>query len=409
MKIQTSDKTTRSEVRRLSVVFCVSTLGYGGAETLLENLVCRLDPRRFAVAICCTKTLGPIGRRLQSTLPIFEYRMQRKWDVRIVRWMKQRLQDRQADIVITVGAGDKMFWGRLAAWRAGVPVVISALHTTGWPDEIGRLNRLLTPINDAFVGVAASHGKHLVEKEKLPTNKVHVISNGIDVHRYRPQTACHELRESLGIPSGCQLVGIVARLGAEKNHEMFFRVAHQVHSQLPNTHFLVVGDGPRRQHLEALADELEITRCVHFTGARADVPQLLSLLDVFLLTSHNEASPVSVLEAMSSGIPVITTNVGSLLEIVIDGNVGYLVPPGDDDEMILRTVELLRSPDARATLGQAARQRVINHWSVDTMVHGYERLMLQLWSQKSGQPIENITRHDNISSDDMQQVNLIDV
>jgi glycosyltransferase involved in cell wall biosynthesis len=182
-----------------------------------------------------------------------------------------------------------------------------------------------------------------------------------------------------------------------------------VHSQVPNTHFLVVGDGPRRQDLEALADELKITHCVHFTGTRADVPELLSLLDVFLLTSHNEASPVSVLEAMSSGIPVVTTNVGSLSEIVIDGDVGYLVPPGDDDEMILRAVELLRSPDARAALGQAARQRVINHWSVDTMVHGYERLMLRLWSQKSGQPIENITRHDNINSDDMQQVNLIDV
>ena len=391
MRIQASENPLRSEPRRLSVVFFVSTLGYGGAETLLENLVCRLDPRRFAVAVCCTKTFGPIGERLRQKLPVFEYRLQRKWDVRILRWMKQRLRHREADIVITVGAGDKMFWGRLAAWWAGVPVIISALHTTGWPDEIGKLNRLLTPLNDAFVAVAKSHQRYLTQTESLPRDKVHVIDNGIDTDRFRPREARRDLRDALGIPDGAQLVGIVARLGVEKNHELFLRVAKRVRNQLPNTHFLVVGDGPRRGPLEQLADELKINDCTHFTGTRSDVEDLLALMDLFLLTSHSEASPVSVLEAMSSGTPVIATRVGSVPETIVDGQMGYLVSPGDEQTMSRRVVQLLTDSNLRLAQGRAGRKRVVDCSSIDAMVGGYEQLMLGLWSQKVGDPL---CRHD---------------
>ena len=88
--------------------------------------------------------------------------------------------------MVTVGAGDKMFWGRLAARRVGVPVIVSALHSTGWPDGVGRLNRLLTPITDAFIAVAASHGRFLIERTGFPADKVAVIPNGVDTQRFAP-------------------------------------------------------------------------------------------------------------------------------------------------------------------------------------------------------------------------------
>jgi glycosyltransferase involved in cell wall biosynthesis len=370
--------------RRLSVMFMVSTLDYGGAETLLDNLARRLDRDRFSIGVCCTKTRGPLGERLAKEVPVYEYQMRRKWDVRIIRWLKARLLEHGADIVVTVGAGDKMFWGRLAARGANVPIVISALHTTGWPDAIGRLNRLLTPVNDAFVGVAKSHRQYLIQTEKLPMDKVHVISNGIDTDMFRPREANRELRDSLRIPAGAPVAGIVARLGEEKNHEFFLRVAHRVRTELPTAHFLIVGDGPRRRHLEDLAGKMKIADCVHFTGARADVDELLALMDVFLLTSYIEANPVSLLEAMSTGIPVVSTNVGSIPETVINGQVGYLVPSGDEDAMTRRVVQLLENSDLCKSLGRAGRHHVVHCWSLEKMVRSYEQLMLRLWSAKVG-------------------------
>ncbi len=409
MRTQALPKPRPVRPRRLSVMFVVTTLDLGGAETLLDNLVRRLDPEHFAAGVCCTKTRGPIGECLAESYPVHEYRLKRKWDLRVVAWMKRRLREQGTDIVVTVGAGDKMFWGRLAARLAKVPVVISALHTTGWPDSIGRLNRLLTPLNDAFVGVAPAHALHLVEQERLPANKVFVIPNGIDAQAFQPRDADERLRASFGISAAAPVAGIVARLGVEKNHEMFLRVAQRIRARLPGAHFLVIGDGPRRKELEALASAMRIGDCVHFTGARRDVPQLLSLLDVFLLTSLNEASPVSVLEAMSSGTPVVATDVGSVSETVIDGQVGYLVPPNDDVAMSERAIRLLADEGARAAMGQAARKQAVSRWSVANMVQGYEQLMLRLWSQKLGQPIARTVRLPLDDLDEADRLRLIDI
>ena len=109
---------------------------------------------------------------------------------------------------------------------------------------------------------------------------------------------------------------------------MFLKVAAQVRREVPDAHFAIIGDGPRRTDLEALTKQLGLADCVHFLGRRSDVPQLLNLFDVFTLTSHNEANPVSILEAAATGKPIVATRVGSIPETVLDGVTGYLVDPG---------------------------------------------------------------------------------
>jgi hypothetical protein len=109
-----------------------------------------------------------------------------------------------------------MFWGRLAAAKAGVPVILSALHSTGWPDCIERPNRWLTDITDGFIAVAPAHGRFLVEGEGFPTEKVFVIPNGVDVFLFRPDLDCHVQRQELGLNSAQRVVGIVAALRPKK-------------------------------------------------------------------------------------------------------------------------------------------------------------------------------------------------
>ena len=313
----------RSLVGPLRCQFMITSMPVGGAETLLVNLLRRMDREQFDPEVICLKEPGPLGEQIAEELPLHSGLLRGRWDIAVLPRLIRRMRSGRVDAVITVGAGDKMFWGRLAAWLAGVPVVISALHSTGWPDGVGRLNRCLTPLTDAFIAVADSHGEFLREFERFPAAKVHVIRNGVDCDRFRPDHRAREsVRSELELPPQAVLVGIVAALRPEKNLGMLSRAAARLRGSSRPIHWLIVGDGPERERSQQLAAELDVHDRVHFLGTRHDTPRLLAALDLCVLCSLNEASPVSVLEALACEIPVVATDVGSVSETVRDGETG---------------------------------------------------------------------------------------
>jgi glycosyltransferase involved in cell wall biosynthesis len=365
----------------LRLMFLVTSMPVGGAETLLMNLVRGLDAQRFAPEIVCLKERGPLGIELARELPVHSNMISNKFDVLVLWRLWQLMRNRRIDAVVTIGAGDKMFWGRLAAKLAGVPVIMSALHSTGWPDSVGKLNRLLTPITDAFIGVADAHGTHLVEREHFPASKVHVIYNGVDTVRFCPGDK-RTVRAELGLPIDAQVVAILAALRPEKNHELFLAGAAEILGSHPRARFLVIGDGPTRAQLEGLAEQLKISSATRFLGSRPDVHRVLQAVDVLALTSHNEASPVSILEALSCGVPAVSADVGSVNETVIDGITGRLFPAGDQASYVCAVTELLDNVPLRAQMGANGRQEMIAKRSLEAMVHGYEALLDRLYAAK---------------------------
>lgn len=368
----------------LRVMFLLSSMPVGGAETLLVNLTRRLDKSRFTPLLCCLQTLGPLGEELARELPAYHGLIRGKYDALVLPRLVRLLKRERVDAIVTVGAGDKMFWGRIAARLAGVPVICSAIHSTGWPDVIERPNRwrLLTHWTDAFIAVADEHGRHLVEIEGFPTDRVHVIPNGIDVQRFTAAADAAPLRASLGIGAAAPLVGIVAALRPEKDHVLFLRTAALVHEKMCAARFLIIGEGPERPVLEQLARELNLQDAVQFLGNRSDIPELLSALDVFVLTSQMEASPVSIMEAMACGKPVVAPRVGSIDESVIDGVTGYLVEPGKSTLAADRILRLLEDPSLARRMGQAGRERVCQRSSLESMVTGYEELLSTIYESK---------------------------
>lgn len=380
---ESAEYSSHAAQRPLRVMFVITCMPVGGAETLLVNLVRRLDGDRFAPELCCLKYFGSLGDVLASEIPAFTGLLSQKYDLAVLGRLTRLLKQRKIDAVITVGTGgDKMFWGRLAAWRAGVPVIASALHSTGLPDRVEWLNRRLEPITDAFIAVAQPHAHYLAEHEGCPFNKVRVIPNGVDVERFRPIAPNAALRASLGLASESPVAAIVAALRPEKNHELFLAAAARIRRLRPDAQFLVIGDGAQRAKLESLRDSLNLADCVRFLGTRGDIPELLSLVDVLMLTSHMEANPVSILEALACGKPVVATRVGSISESVHDGQNGYLVPPGDADALADRVVDLFVDRNLARRLGQAGRQMVIDQWSLDRMVRGYEELIEGIYGSK---------------------------
>lgn len=366
--------------RPLRVMFLHTWAGVGGAETLMLNLIRRLDRRRFAPELACLKTLGAIGQTLSAEIPTYERLLSHKFDLRVLPRLTRLLRQRQIDAIVSVGAGDKAFWGRLAARLAGVPVALMAIHSTGWPDEIGRLNRALTRLTDGFIAVAQSHGRYLTDVERLPAAKVFVIPNGIDTRQFCPRPKCDDARGRLGLSPG-PLVGTVARLTEAKNLELFLEVAARTRRGRADAQFVIVGDGPLGDALRRKAQELGLAQAVHFLGWRSDIAEIVALLDVFLLTSRMEANPVSVLEALGCGVPVISTRVGSVAETVVEG-VGYLVEPGDAAGMTARLGELLDHPQQARQMGAVGRRLVEDHWSLDGMVEKYQELIERLYRQK---------------------------
>jgi len=375
-----------SRAMPLRVMFVVTSMPVGGAETLLVNLVRRMDSARFVPEIVCLKQLGPLGEELACNFRVHHGLIAAKYDVRVVWRLARLMRSRQIDAVVTVGAGDKMFWGRLAARLAGVPVTACALHSTGWPDSVGRLNRMLTPITDAFIGVAREHGRHLVHQEGFPAHKVHVIPNGIDVERFRPDRAARErIRSEWGISLETPCCGLVAALRPEKNHRLLLKAFSLLRQAVPEANLVIVGDGPERSSLESTTRSMfpgAAANRVHFLGNRSDVPAVLAALDAFVLTSDNEANPVSILEAMATELPIVSTRVGSVHESVVHGQTGFLAAAGDAEAIAGHLTQVLSNPLLAQELGTAGRQRVMENATLQTMVDGYQRLLSELHASK---------------------------
>jgi glycosyltransferase involved in cell wall biosynthesis len=371
--------------RPINTCFVITSMHVGGAETLLTNLIDQLDRTRVNPHLVCLKELGELGERLSKSIPTYHSLTSSKFDVRIFSRLVNIFRENAIQAVITVGAGDKMFWGRLAARWADVEIVASALHSTGWPDEIGLLNRLLTPTTDAFIAVADSHRTYLRDVERLPNEKVFVIPNGIDTHRFRPSAANRlAVRRELGIDQEAPVVGIVAALRPEKDHVLFLRTAKRLLASKPNCKFLVIGDGQEQSNIEQTIEELKLSENVLMLGSRSDTQRYLAAVDVFALTSKNEAKPVSILEALACEVPVVAPNVGSVKESVVEGVTGYLVDSRDPQDFATSIEKLLSDENLRKQLGRQGRQHVCEVSSLTSMVLGYESLLWQLHCQRRG-------------------------
>ena len=370
--------------RPLRVMFLLTSMPVGGAETLLVNLVRRFDRDRIQPLIGCLKHKDELGELISAEVPVFDALLRHKYDLAIVGRLKRLFREQAIDAIVTVGAGDKMFWGRIAAQRAGVPVILSALHSTGWPDGVGRLNRLLTGITDGFIAVAKQHAEFQVEQENFPSEKVFLIPNGIDTNHFQFDPQRRAIwRSKLKIAADSPVVSIVAALRPEKNHALFLQAARSVSEHLPQARFVIAGDGPERAGLESLASKLGLANKVHFLGSVGDSVGVLSMSDLFALTSHNEASPVSIMEAFSCQRPVVAPAVGSIHETVLDGKNGYLVAAGDVAQTSLRWREILCQPSLARRFGEAGRKHIVENCSLEQMTLGYTNLIEHCFHRKT--------------------------
>jgi glycosyltransferase involved in cell wall biosynthesis len=248
-----------------------------------------------------------------------------------------------------------------AAVLARVPAIVATVHL--YPEfPLDRSNYLQERLLAAFVGryIAVSNdiATRLTGTFRWPPSKIEVIHNGISLDRFR-RGADADLRAQLAGPGERPVFLTVARLDAQKGHDVLLRAAAQV----AEARFALAGEGPERSRLESEAKRLGLGDRVLFLGQRPDVPELLAASDGFVLPSLYEGSPLAVLEAMAAAKPVISSAIGGTDELVVDGESGLLVPPGDANALTGAIRRVLSSPQLRGQLGAAARSRVERHFS----------------------------------------------
>ncbi len=202
---------------------------------------------------------------------------------------------------------------------------------------------------DRLIAVSRSIERKL-HHEGRDVIPVDLIYNGVDLQRYDHQEPCCTLPDEYGMEPGSQIVGVVARLEPEKGHPTLFDAWPIVLRAVPDTYLLVVGEGSRRDALEAQARELRIAHRVVFTGRRDDVPAVTAALDVAVLPSYREAQGLTILEAMALSRPVVASDVGGIPEMIQDGKTGLLVPPHDPEALAAAIIRLLTDHPLADTL-----------------------------------------------------------
>jgi glycosyltransferase involved in cell wall biosynthesis len=267
--------------------------------------------------------------------------------------------------------------GRLAARLTYVPVVLHTYHghvfegyfSPSWTRLFLSVERAVARVTDCLLAVSGAARRDLLALGVGRPDQFRVIPLGLDLERFLASDALPgQLRAELGLPLEAPLVGIVARLVHIKAHEVFFRAAARVAREVPGSQFVVVGDGERRAELETLSVQYGLAGRAHFLGWRQDLDRVYADLDVVVLTSRNEGSPVTLIEAMAAGRPVVATDVGGVAEVVEDGVTGHLAPSGDAEAVAVAVVDLLSDQKRGQIMGQAGRERVISQFTTKRLL-----------------------------------------
>lgn len=377
--------TLTSPDRRNRVVHLIQNLNYGGMERVLHNLARQLPGRGFDVHVVVMEYLGHFGGGLDEVATIHRLPPMSRFSMIYPGSLVALLK--RLDPGVVHSHSGVWFKASRAARSAGVPVIVHTDH--GRPDAVPFTDRvtdnIASRLTDAVIAVSDSLADLLRRQVVRYPARIRVITNGVDVNTVLPPIDRAALRAKLGLPVEACVIGSVGRLEPVKNYEL----ALQAFAQLEATNgvspiLVLVGDGSERARLEQLAITIGIASRVHFLGWRTDADRLHGAFDLFTLTSTSEGTSLSLLEAMSSGICPVTTDVGGNRAVMGPDLESLIVPPDDPLALAAAWRHLLTNPILRAEMGRRARHRVETTFSLEQMVDRHVALYQELFAQSGG-------------------------
>ena len=379
----------------MRILRVITRLNIGGPSIQAISLTTRLAERGHATTLIHGRLdrgegdmtyLAPPGASL-TFVPTLCRPIALADDLRSLFALRRLIRDFKPDIVHTHMAKAGML-GRLAALGSGARVVhtyhghvLEGYFSAAKTATFIMLERMLARCSDAIIAISPAIRRELLEHHRIGRpEQDQVVPLGFDLSSFAAldDAARAAARVSLGIAPQANVVTTVGRLTAIKQHGLFLDTFARVAAADPNALALIVGDGELRSEIEQRIAELGIPDRVRLLGWRRDLATINAATDVFLLTSRNEGTPVALIEAMASGVPGVSTDVGGVKDVINSPDVGLLAPFGDSGALASHVLALFENSPRRIAMGVAARTRVLDHYSVERLVDNiaavYERL-----------------------------------
>ncbi|MEW6169948.1 MAG: glycosyltransferase [Candidatus Omnitrophota bacterium] len=371
---------SRASARKINILHVIWSLEKGGAERFLVLLVKNFDQSRFNSIVCCLNWKGEWASELEEKgIKVIALNKKGKFDICVIYRIICVIRQYKIDIVNThLWAADCL--GRVAAIFGGVPIIISTVQNVDiWKKFWHKIiDKMLANRTTKFIAVSKAVKEFLINTEKIPEEKIEIIPNAIDAESLRVnELAGLRVREDLGIKNEEIVLTVIGRLVEQKGHKYLFEALSMLDGRY-RVKLLVVGDGPLRESLQFKVNSLQLENKIQFLGQRRDMAEIFNASDGVILPSLYEGLPVSILEAMAVGKPVIATDVGGTCELVKDGETGFLAQAKNSKSLASNIEKLLTSPDKGKKMGERGKELVNNAFSIQAIVKKTADLYLSL-------------------------------
>jgi glycosyltransferase involved in cell wall biosynthesis len=357
---------------RPSVLLVGDTLNFGGTEGQFVEVACGLDRGSWDVDVACIRAEGPLRARLDAVGV-------RPWScgrgsfkspraVGAIRALARHLRERQIQVVHSFDFYSNVM-GVLAARAAKVPAIIASQRDLGnlrpWHEQ--RIHSAMLRLATHVLVNSEATAERLSRSRAARTGRLSIVRNGVDLGRFRP-------RDSASAAAAAPTVGTLANLRPEKGLLQLVEAAALVRQQVPAVRFSIWGEGQLRPALEARIQALGLTDTVHLHGSTREPEKALQQCDIFVLPSLSEACSNVLLEAMATGLPVVTTRIGGNPNLIDDGRTGLLVPAGEPRPLGDAIARLLASRDLAGRVATGARARALAEFGMKRMIEHMEAL-----------------------------------
>src|SRR4030042_3795671 len=375
-------------MEKINILHIYQNSKIGGVQQQLLSLLKAYSRERFNPIFCCLGPKEELGKEIEETkigfIPLNKLRYN-IFSPGIVLELYRLMKKKQIHVVRTHRYRSNLY-GRLAAFLAGVPVIIASVHDNYRTDKRLKriiMNRILSKITDKIVAVSEDVKEDIIRYDRIAPSKIEVIPNGIDVERFNPEKNTTDIRKEFSLGENDIVIGFIGRIVPAKGLEYLLNALPYLNEKFKSIKLLIVGEGSLVEELKERAKKNNIFNNILFTGRRRDIPEILASINIFVMPSIAEGFPNALLEAMAMGKPIVATEVGGIPEIVKNGFNGLLVPPRDTVSLSKAIKELISNDQLAAKLGQAASNLVHDNLSIKAIAQKWQSLYLSILKEKA--------------------------
>lgn len=378
---------TQRATDKPTVCHVIHALGVGGAEVLVDVMVRELS-RDYRCVVAVLDEVGEIGEKLRADGFVVEHLHRQPGIDRSCAKRLDVFAKREGVSLLHAHQYTPFFQAMLSRGFLGTRPVLLTEHGRHVPDLPSRkrsvVNRLLLRRQDRLVGCGGAVRRALIDNEGLPASRVDVIYNGVDLSAFSTPTdgARVRLRSEFGLADTDFVAVQVARLHELKDHITAVKAIDEARRTSPSIRLLIVGEGDQRTAIEQEIEKRDLQSHVILAGNRTDVADLLAASDAFLMSSISEGIPLTIIEAMAAGLPVVSTAVGGIPEMIQHEQNGFLADAGDNSALARSLVRLAQMPSLRQKIGNAGLKTAQRQFSQTGMLNGYRRVYREMLNDR---------------------------